>query len=68
MNFFTQAHNTINGRGIWMYLLDSPIGYIFVVEYEQLSKELKRFIFDGDHDKAERKFNSNCKGILNGTL
>lgn len=68
MNLYTQAHNTINGRGVWLYLLDSPIGYIFVVDYETPAKELKRFIWDGNRDKAERKFKSLCKGILNGTL
>ena len=68
MNLFTQKHNTINGRQIWLYLIDSPIGYIFIVDYEQPTKEIKRFLFDGDLDKAERKFNSICKCILNGML
>ena len=66
--FYTQQHNTINGRGVWHYLIDTPIGHIHVVEYEQQSRELVRFIIDADNDKAERKFTSICKGILNGKL
>lgn len=65
---YTQQHNTINGRGIWLYLIDVPIGYIFVVDYESRSKEITRCLIDGDLDKAERKFASICKGILNGKL
>jgi hypothetical protein len=68
MEMYTKQHNTINERGIWHYLLDTPIGHIHVVEYEAPTKELVRFITDGDNDRAERKFASICKGILNGKL
>lgn len=65
---YTQQQSVINGRGVWLYLLDTSIGYIFVVEYERLDKELKRFIFDGEYDKAEKKYLSCVKAILNGKL
>ena len=65
---YTQQHNTINGRGIWHYLIDTPIGHIHVVEYESQSRELFRFLIDQDNEKAERKFASICKSILNGKL
>ena len=66
--FYTQQHNIINGRGIWHYLIDTPIGQIHVVQYEAPSMEITRFIIDGNNDKAERKFANICKGILNGKL
>lgn len=66
--FYTQQHNTINGRSVWHYLLDTPIGHIHVVQYEALSEEIIRFIIDDDNDKAERKFASICKSILRGKL
>lgn len=65
---YEQQHNTINGRNIWHYLIDTPIGHIHVVQYEAPSEEIIRFIIDEDNDKAERKFASICKGILNGKL
>lgn len=65
---YTQQHNTINGRNIWHYLIDTPIGHIHVVQYEAPSMEITRFIIDADNVKAERKFASICKGILNGKL
>ena len=68
MGFFTQQHNTINGRNIWHYLLDTPIGHSHMVQYEERSMEITRFIIDADNAKAERKFASICKGILSGKL
>lgn len=68
MNFYTQQTANINGRSVWHYLIDCPIGYIQVVQYEQPSMELKRFIFDGDTEKAERKFAALVKGIASGRL
>ena len=31
---YTQNESKINGRGVWHYLIDAPIGQIHVVEYE----------------------------------
>ena len=64
---YEQQHSTINGFGVWHYLIDTPIGQFHVVEYEKPDKELKRIIIDGNNDLAERKYNSICRGILNGT-
>ena len=66
--FYTQHHNVINNRSIWHYLIETPIGQINIVQYEQPSLEIKRFLFDGHYDKAERKFYSICQGILSGKL
>lgn len=68
MNMYTQQHNVINGRNIWHYLLDTPIGHIHVVEYEDSEQLIHRHIIDSNNDKAERKFASICKGILNGKM
>lgn len=65
---YTQAHSTINGRGVWHYLIDTPIGYIHIVEYEQKTMELKRFLFDGDNDAAERKYNTTIRKMLKGEI
>lgn len=65
---YTQNHSTINGFGVWHYLIETPIGYIHVVEYEKPDKELKRYIIDGDYEAAERKYNYICRAIINGTL
>lgn len=66
--FYTQEHNIINNREIWHYLIDTPIGKFHIIEYETQSKELSRFIIDGDDKKAEQKFLSICKGILTGKM
>ena len=66
--FYQQNHSTINGRNVWHYLIITPIGYIHVVEYEQRSLEIKRFIIDGDLDKAEKKYEQICVGMAKGKL
>ena len=60
---FTQSHADINGHGVWHYLIDTPIGQINVVEYEGIGQEIKRFLFDGNHDKAERKYKAACRAV-----
>ena len=31
---YTQNESKINGRGVWHYLIDTPIGQIHVIGYE----------------------------------
>ena len=66
--FYTQQQNVINGRNVWHHLIDSPIGHIHAVQYEKETLEIVTFLIEADNDKAERKFKSICKAILNGTL
>ena len=66
--FFTQAESKVNGRGVWHYMIATPIGNFNIVEYEQVSKELKRFMFDGWYEKAEKKYQSIILGIAKGTI
>jgi hypothetical protein len=65
---YTQNGSKINGRGVWHYLIDTPIGQIHVVEYENPRKELIRFLIDSDLGKATLKYNTICKKILAGKL
>lgn len=63
---YTQNTATINGRKIWHYLVDTDIGQICVVQYEKSTKEIVTELIFNDWDKAEKKFRSVCKQMLNG--
>ena len=65
---YTQGHTIINGRNIWHYLIEAPIWYIHVVEWEKRDNTLERVIIDGDNYKAEKKYNSVIVKILNGKM
>ena len=65
---YTQQHSTINGRGVWHYLIDTALGHIHVVEYEQLDRTLKRYIFDGDNERAEVRYRTVSKLMLCGKI
>lgn len=65
---YTQNESKINGRTIWHYLIDTPIGQIHVVEYENPQKELVRHLIDSDLEKATAKYNTICKNIIAGKI
>ena len=65
---YTQQHSIIDGRNIWHYLLGTALGHIHVVEYEQLDKTLKRYIFDGDNHAAEVRYKGLSILMLSGKL
>lgn len=65
---YTQKESKINERSIWHYLIDTPMGQIHIVEYENPQKELIRFLIDNNLEKATLKYNSICKKILAGKL
>ena len=65
---YTQAYSTINGRSVWHYLIDTHLGHIHVVEYEQETMEIKRFLFDGDNDAAEKKYKAILRKLLKGVI
>lgn len=65
---YTQNESKINGRGVWHYLIDAPIGQIHVVEYESPQKELIRFVINSNLEKATTKYNAICKNIVAGKL
>ena len=65
---YTQQRSTINGRGVWHYLIDTALGHIHVVEYEQLDRTLKRYIIDGDNERAEVRYRTVSKLMLCGKI
>lgn len=65
---YNQNRSRINGRAIWHYLIDTNIGQINIVDYEQRDMSIKRFIFDGKYDTAEAKYNKICKDMINGKI
>ena len=59
------ASSEINGRCIWMYELYSPIGYIYVVQYElrQDPALITKTVYD-DGAKAERYYKATCRKMV----
>lgn len=58
--FYIQAQSKVNGRGVWYYLIASPIGNFHIIEYETKDMSLKRFVYDDEDglEKASRKYRS----------
>ena len=65
---YTQNESKINGRGVWHYLIDMPVGQIHIIEYENPQKELVRHLIDGDLEKATAKYNAVCRNLLAGKI
>ena len=65
---FCQADNVINDRHVFFYLLSSAIGNVFVIQYEQQTKELTSKLFYNELDKAESYYKAVCRKILDGKL
>lgn len=63
---YTQKESIINGRGIWHYLISTPIGNFNIIEYEKQSKEIERKIFDENHDATCKYYNKTIKAMLVG--
>ena len=69
--FYTQKVATICGRNVAHYLIDSPVGRISVIQYEKAKPhypELETVLIYNEYGKAEKKFNSICKRIVDGRL
>lgn len=64
----TKKENRINGRGVWHYVIDSSLGKINVVDYEQADMSIKRFLFNGQEEEAGKKFKAISTKMLNGKL
>ena len=65
---FLQQHNKINGRGVFLYLIHTAIGQVWVVQWEQTGLELITKLFYNDMDGAQRYFKKQCAAILNGRI
>ena len=67
-NFYTQAGCEINGRHVWFYLITSPIGDTEIIQYEMKSYEIKEYVFRGEYEKAEKKYQSLCLQMIKGKI
>lgn len=61
-----QQQAVINGRHVFLYLVSSGIGNIFVLQHEDKGLLLYTKLYFNDLDKAERDFSKTCKLILDG--
>lgn len=67
-NMHTKKHSTIEGRSIWLYHLEAPIGDIYIVEFEDEEKCLNRSIIDGDPAAADKKYLGILKNMATGKM
>lgn len=67
-NFYTQNHSTINGRNIWLYLITSPIGNQFFIQYEQKDLQIDTIYIGESTEKAEKKFDAISVKMVKGIL
>lgn len=63
---YTQNTAKINGREINHYLMDTPIGQINIIQYEKPSLEIETELIYNNYEKAEKRFSTICKQMLNG--
>ena len=62
------AHSTVDGRNIWLYQIESPIGDFHIVDYERKDQSIKRTIFEEQRNRAEKKYTETVKKIAGGQL
>lgn len=63
------AHSIINGRNIWLYEIESPIGNLYVVDYEKSpDPAIVRKIWDGAIQKADRYYSDCIQKMAKGRL
>lgn len=62
---YTQNTATINGRKVQHYLIDTEIGQVNVIQYEKPGFEIATELIFNDYEKAEKKFATICKQIIN---
>ena len=67
-NFKQIRNNQIDGRNVWLWLCETPIGDINVVQYEEKEQYITTFTYYNDASKAEKKFKQICKKIVEGTM
>ena len=61
----TLKESKINGRGVWLYMVSTTIGELYVVEHEQIGLELKTDgLFHYDREKAEKTYAKVIKSML----
>lgn len=65
--FITKNEAMINGKHVYLYQMETPIGNIFALKLEGGKDEETITLFGGtEQDKAEKKFKAICKSLLAG--
>lgn len=63
---YLQNTATINGRNIWHYLVDTEVGQVNIIQCEKVGLEIDTTLIFNDYEKAEKKFESVCRQVING--
>ena len=60
------SHSTIYGRNVWLYEISTPLGNLYIVQWEKSTLELEEKYFGRNYSKADKYAVSICKKILEG--
>ena len=59
---------TFNDRHVWFQVIDTPIGNIYAIQYEQPHMEIETKLFYSDLEKAESYYKRTCKKMVDGRI
>jgi hypothetical protein len=59
-----KTNSTINNKAIRLYVIESEVTNIYIIEQEKDNGEMKRFIFDNDQTSAEKKYRAIIKKMI----
>lgn len=65
--FSQLEHCTINGRNVWLYEIQTPIGNFYVVDAEDKYQQIQRLLHTSKQS-AEAQFEKICIKMLKGVL
>ena len=65
--FSQLQHAEINGRNVWLYEIECPIGYVYIVESEDKQFMLHRS-YESSLQTAEKRFETIVTKMVKGTL
>lgn len=68
MMFSVLSHSVIDTRNVWIYELTTPLGDIYVVDWQKPDETVERRLFDGEKSKAEKLYTSIVTKIANGRM
>lgn len=64
--FSIMSRSVIKGRRVWLYELKTPIGDLYIVQWEKQRSELEEKYFGHSYQKAHKHYTSVCNKILEG--
>ena len=59
---------SVGNRHVWLYEIDTAIGHIYVVEWEEKSLEIHEKMFREDREKAKRCYQQTVSRIALGKM